>query len=312
MGIFKSLFGGNKNSDSEKTKSFDILKYDGIRAMRIGKLTYAIKCFKEAIGIQEELETMGHLAMAYSQVNQMDEARATMIRMTEIAPEDPVHFLSLANLCYVIEDYPAMDDACQKALALNGESPIAYFLSARAALGMKNGIQCIAMLTKAIMLKDDFTEAYQMRAEVLWSMRQGKDAMEDVEKLLTMNPEDESALLLKGEIMAANGDAESSMELINQVIVLNPFNEKAYLLKGNLLLALKEVDKAIEVYDEAIELKPDFAQVYHERGRAKLEKGDKAGSMEDMKKSIELAPQSGASISGQYNNYEHLTKNVPF
>jgi tetratricopeptide (TPR) repeat protein len=102
------------------------------------------------------------------------------------------------------------------------------------------------------------------------------------------------------------------MNHINKVLSMNPFNEKAYLLKGNLLLALKEVDKAIEVYDEAIELKPDFAQAYHERGRAKLEKGDKDGSMEDMKKSIELAPQSGASISCQYNNYDHLTKNVPF
>jgi hypothetical protein len=34
--------------------------------------------------------------------------------------------------------------------------------------------------------------------------------------------------------------------------------------------------------------------------------------MDEMKKSIELAPQSGAAISGQYNNYEHMTKNVPF
>ena len=43
-----------------------------------------------------------------------------------------------------------------------------------------------------------------------------------------------------------------------------------------------------------------------------MEKGDKEGSMEDMKKSIELAPQSGSAISGQYNNYDHLTRNVPF
>ena len=312
MGFLSSLFGGNKDTESKKEKDFDILKYDGIRAQRIGKLTYAIKCLKEAIDIQEDLEAMNHLATIYTQVNQMDEARSIVVRMTEIAPEEPIHYLSLANLCYMMEDYQDMDEACRKALAINDQIPVAYYLSAKAAIGLKNGIQAIATLTKAIMLKEDYTEAYLLRAEVLWSMRQAKGAMEDIEKLLTMNPEDESALLLKAEITAANGDATQSMDLINEVLSMNPFNEMAYLLKGNLFLALKETDKAIEVYNEAIELNPDFAQAYHERGRAKLEKGDKDASMEDMKKAIELAPQSGAAISGQYNNYDHLTKNVPF
>ena len=38
MGIFSSLFGGNKTPEENQEKNFDILKYDGIRAMRIGKL----------------------------------------------------------------------------------------------------------------------------------------------------------------------------------------------------------------------------------------------------------------------------------
>ena len=289
----------------------DILKYDGIRAQRIGKLTYAIKCFKEAIEIQEDLETMNHLSSAYIQVNQMEEALAVMTRMTEIAPTEPVHFLSLASLCYMMEDYQGMDNACKKALAINEQIPIAYLLSAKAAIGMKNGIQSIAMLTKAIMLNEEFAEAYQMRAEILWAMRQPKDAQEDIEKLLSMNPEDESALLLKGEILAVSGEEEQALQLMNQVLELNPFNEKAYLLKGSYYLLKKEFDKAIAVYDEALEINPNFAQAYHERGRVKLEKGDKQGSMEDMKRAIELAPENGANISGEYNNYEQQ-KNIPF
>ena len=33
--------------------------------------------------------------------------------------------------------------------------------------------------------------------------------------------------------------------------------------------------------------------------------------MEDMKKAIELAPENGANISGEYNNFEQQ-KNIPF
>lgn len=312
MSLFSSLFGGNKDAEAQKKKDFDILKYDGIRAQRIGKLTYAIKCFKEAIEIQEDLETFNHLITAYTQVNQMEEAKAVAIRLTEIAPEDPSSFLTLANLCYLMENYQEMFDACQKALSINDQLPITHFLSAKAAIGLKNNIQAIAMLTKALMLKEDFAEAYLLRAEVLWSMRQAKDAMEDIEKMLEIVPEDESALLLKAEIIASTDEPNQAIHLIDELLAMNPFNEKAYLLKGNLLLAMQETDKAIGIYDEAIELNPNFAQAYHERGRAKLQKGDKEGSMEDMKKAIELAPENGVAISGQYNNYDHLTKNVPF
>ena len=309
MGIFSSLFGGNKKSEEEK--NFDILKYDGIRAMRIGKLTYALKCFEDATALKEDLETMNHQANAYIRVNRMDDARRLMERMTEIAPAQPLVFHSLASLCYMQEDYKAMDEACRKALAVDDQDPGTYFLSAKAAVGLSNGIQAIAMLTKAIMLNEEFVEAYQMRAEILWAMRQPKDANEDIEKLLAINPEDESALLLKGEILAVSGEEEQALQLMNQVLELNPFNEKAYLLKGSYYLLKKEFDKAIAVYDEALEINPNFAQAYHERGRVKLEKGDKQGSMEDMKRAIELAPENGANISGEYNNYEQQ-KNIPF
>lgn len=311
MGFFSSLFGGNKTPEQETEKKFEILKYDGIRAMRIGKFTYALKCFEEATSLKEDLETMQHQANTYVRVNRMEDARKLMERMTEIAPDQPLVFHSLASLCYMQEDYQSMNDACQKALALNDQDPATYFLSAKAAVGMSNGFQAIAMLTKAIMLNEEFVEAYQMRAEILWAMRQPKDANEDISKLLEMNPEDESALLLKGEILAVNGEEEQALELMNQVLALNPFNEKAYLLKGSYYLLKKEYDKAIAVYNDALEINPSFAQAYHERGRVKLEKGDKQGSMEDMKRAIELAPENGTNISGEYNNYE-TQKNIPF
>ena len=309
MGIFSSLFGGSKKTEEEK--NFDILKYDGIRAMRIGKLTYALKCFEEATAIQEDLETMQHQANTYIRINRMDDARQLMNRMTEIASDQPLVFQSLASLCYMQEDYKGMDEACRKALALNDQDPATYFLSAKAAVGLSNGIQAIAMLTKAIMLNEEFVEAYQMRAEILWTMRQAKDANEDIEKLLSMNPEDENALLLKGEILAVSGEEEKALELIDQVLALNPFSEKAYILKGSYFLAKQAFDKALGVYDEALEINPNFAQAYHERGRVKLAKGDKQGSMEDMKRAIELSPENGANINGEYNNYEQQ-KNIPF
>lgn len=313
MGLLSSLFGGNKKdegSEQEKQekKNFEILKYDGIRARNIRQLPYAIKCFEEATAIKEDIETMELLAASYLQTGKTDDARTVYNRLAEIAPENTKVLLSLAGVCFIQEDYPAMKEACEKAISLDDKNKAAFYLAAKAEKGEKNYIQAIVMLTKAIAIDEDFKDAYQVRAEVLWEMRQAKEAIEDLDSILSKESDDEDALVLKGEICAATGNIEEGISYLDKVLSMNPFNEKAYIMKGTALLGNKEFDQAIAVYDEAIELSPENAKLYQERGRAKLLKGDKDGSVEDLKKAIELNPESENLINGNYNNFSQENK----
>ena len=52
--FFKSFFSGKSETpESEKQKNdrkrFEIFKYDGLRAQRMGRPDYAVKCFTEAL-----------------------------------------------------------------------------------------------------------------------------------------------------------------------------------------------------------------------------------------------------------------------
>lgn len=313
MGLLSSLFGGNKKNEGseqekQEKKNFEILKYDGIRARNIRQLPYAIKCFEEATALKEDVETMELLAASYLQTGKTDEARKVYHRLTEIAPDNAKILLSLAGVCFMQEDYPAMKEACEKAIALDEKNKAAFYLAAKAEKGTKNYIQAIVMLTKAIAIDEEFKEAYQLRAEVLWDMRQAKEATEDLDTILSKDSDDEDALVLKGEICAATGNIEDGISYLDKVLSLNPFNEKAYLVKGTALLENKEFDQAIAVYDEALELSPENAKLYQERGRVKLLKGDKDGSVEDLKKAIVLNPESENMISGNYNNFGQENK----
>ena len=182
MGFFKSFFSGKTSNPEEekqknKQKNFEIFKYDGMRAQRMGRADYTIKCFTEALALQEDFETMGYLAQVYIQSNEPDEARKLLEKMTKIEPEHTSTFLTLANVCYMQEDYAAMAEAAQKAIAIEEGSAMAHYLLGKADNGQNDGIMCIAHLTKAIVLKDDFTEARLLRAEALTKMRQYKEAM---------------------------------------------------------------------------------------------------------------------------------------
>lgn len=58
MGFFKSFFSGKSDSPANEKqkneqKNFEIFKYDGMRAQRMGRTDYAIKCFTEALAIRK-------------------------------------------------------------------------------------------------------------------------------------------------------------------------------------------------------------------------------------------------------------------
>lgn len=307
MGFFKSFFTGkpdNPMAEQEKTrqKNFDIFKYDGIRAQRMGRQDYAIRCFTEALALHDDFETRGHLARSYAQTNQLDEARKQLQRMIEMEPSHTETYLTLANICYMQEDYPAMAEAARKAIAQEEGNAVAHYLLAKADSGQGDALMCIAHLTQAITLDENFAEARLLRAEALTAMQQYKEAAEDVGAILAQDPDDENALLLRGRIAEATQAYDKAEGDYRRVTEINPFNTQAYLCLGRLYIARKRLEEAITLLDEAIELNPDTPALYHERGRAKLLNNDKEGSMEDLKKELELNPKEAERLSGEFDN----------
>lgn len=307
--FFKSFFSGKSETpENEKQKNdkknFEIFKYDGLRAQRMGRVDYAMKCFTEALAITEEFETMGYLSQLYVQTSEMDKARELLERMAEIEPDLVSTFLTLANVYYIQEDYKSMEAAAQKAIAIEEGNAMAHYLLGKANKGLNESIMTIGHLTKAIVLKDDFTEARLMRAEALMQLQQYNEATEDIDAVLSQNPEEETAMLLRGKVKEATGKEEEAEENYRAITEINPFNEQAYLYLGQLFITQKKLTEAIGLFDEAIELNPNFAAAFHERGRAKLLNNDKEGSIEDMKKSLELNPKEGESLNGQFNNQQ--------
>ena len=178
--FFKSFFSGKSETpESEKQKNdrkrFEIFKYDGLRAQRMGRPDYAVKCFTEALAIEEDFETMGYLSQLYIQTGETEKARELLEKMAIMEPHVTNTFLTLANVCFIQEDYKAMEEAASKAIAIEEGNAVAHYLLGKARKGQDDDLMTIAHLTKAIALKDDFLEARLMRAEALLKMKQYKE-----------------------------------------------------------------------------------------------------------------------------------------
>lgn len=307
MGFLSSFFSGKKESpettqQKDTQKNFEILKYDGMRAQRMGRLDYAAKCYAEALKLNEDFETMTYLSQVYVRMGQLAEARQLLERMAAVEPGHMETFLTLANVCFMQEDYPAMARAAQQAIAAEAGNAMAHYLLAKSDQGQGDNLMCVAHLTQAIALKDDFTEARLARAEALLGMSQFQEAADDISFILSQDGSNEAALMLRAQWKAATGDEAGAETDYQRVTELNPFSEQAYLHLGKLFIGQKKLPEAIALFDEAIELNPNFVQAYHERGRAKLLSGDKEGAAEDVKKALELNPKEVEALNGNFDN----------
>ena len=272
MGFLKTLFGGRQLSPEEEkreqeAKKFDLLKYDGVKAMKIGQADYAVRCFIEALKLHDDLEVHDYLSQVYLRQGELDDAMDELRTLTAAEPDNVQLLLRLAQVAYMQEDYSTMVEACEQATKKEPENAQAYYLYAQAMQGQQNMVGAVAMLTKAISVQPDYGAAYLMRADVLLKMGDADNADADAQWLLANMEPHEDTLLLKARLEALRGNADEAINYYNKVIELNPFSIVSF----------------------------------RERGQLKFNMGDKAGAEQDMQTVLELDPQQLADVSGEYS-----------
>lgn len=308
--FLKSLFFGEKEEPEEvkKQKNFDVFKYDGIKALRLRQIAYAIRCFEEALKLQEDFETREYLVKAYMQADEPERAIEALEGLIVLEPDNAALLLLRSNLYFMVENYePAIAD-CRRAIEADSGNPQAYFLLAKVQKASKDGLGAALSLSQAIALKEDFAEAYLLRAEVMAEAKDYQEGIEDATRAIDLLPEEENSYLVRGSIYELMNKGELAEKDYRCVIELNPFNEQAYLLLGKFYESHQQWEDALNLWNEVIELKPDFAKAYHERGKIRLAQGDRPGALEDAKKALELDPDGGegSSVEGTYSNFEEM------
>jgi len=272
MGFWKSFFGGEESNPEEEKKNaeiktFDLMKYDGVKAMRMGQFEYAEKCFREALKIQDDLEIHDYLSQTLVRLNRLTEALQELDSIIVAEPDNTAIMLHAAHVAYMLEDYERMKSLCEQALSVDADNAMANYMMAQAALGQGDLISGIARLTKAVVLNDQLGDARLLRAKTLLKMGDVKGAEEDVNWLMEHTFEEEDVLLMAARVAHVKGEDDNALSIYNKVIELNPFQMDAF----------------------------------RERGQIRYEKGDKKGAEEDMQKLLEMSPNELADVSGDYS-----------
>lgn len=309
MDFLKKLFGGepeknNEKNQKNKDKDFDILKYDGLRALQNGQPEYARTCLEHALEIKEDPEALGFLAQALLHLHENEEALGILSRISELMPENVQAHLNVSRIAGRIKNYPTMEAAADQALKIEAKNAEALCLKAEARRENGDLLNAIALLTQATMNDPNLESAYLLRAGTLVLMGQLQNAEEDIDYLLEHFEIKEDYLLRKAEIRHMRGDLEQAIAYFIKVKEANPFNREAYLGLSQAYSENHQLDKALETDNEAIDLIQDFAAGYKERGRIKMLLNDKEGALKDLKRALALDPHEGRELEGLFSNLD--------
>lgn len=272
MGFLKTLFGGDDLSPEEKkereeARQFDVLKSDGVRAMRMGQVDYAEKCFRKALEIKDDLEIHDYLSQVLVHLEKFDEGFDHLKLLAEAQPDNIHILITMAHVAYMKEDYTTMAEVCEKAMLLDKDNAQVLFLYARCSQGQHDLVNAVAMLTKTIMLDESFAAAYLERGEILLGM---------------------------GDVEGASEDADHLMEIADGA-------EDVLLFKSRVLMAQGQFAQAIDVLDRAIEGNPFCTTALKARGTCRLALGDKDGAERDMRQVLDIDPDALSDVSGEFS-----------
>jgi tetratricopeptide (TPR) repeat protein len=264
MGFFKSLFTGKEETEEEKQEQqkqnqFDVFKYDGIQAQRIGKIDYALECFRRALDLQDDTETRVIYANALIAKDDLEAGAEQLEKVREKDPENIDVLLTLADLYFQLEQYEQMETLCNAALQVDDKVAATHYLLAKMYKAKGDMINAVAQCTLAITKQQDapYADAYYLRAQLLMEMQQYTEAQADVDVILQLDEENDEYLMLKGECCEALQKSEEAKECYLKVKELNPYITKAYIRLGAILMAEGKKEEAAKIVEEGLQLAPD-------------------------------------------------------
>lgn len=232
MNIFRTLFGGKETPEEKKKneeKQFDVLKYDGVRALKSGQYAHAIACLCRALEMRpSDLECRDYLSQAYMSSGRLDDAYAQLSQLATACPDNVAVQLRMAELSYMTERYDIMAQACDAALRMEPNNAHALMLAARmhrAQGGTHEALYCVERL---LVNDSSHGSAHLLRGELLLAAGRLDDAEAEARLLASTFADNEDVLLLVARIAAGKGLTEEAIKAYGRVLDANPFSVEAY------------------------------------------------------------------------------------
>lgn len=256
---------GKKHSAAEEAAPY---KFDGLKALRIGNIRYAVMVLERALEIHPEFETRYYYALSLQRSGKAEEA---LVQYDELLKEVPDHFLVLSERAALLlqqDDLEAAESDARKALELaenEDEQTTAHRLLAQILNASGRYEESVAEAEAALAISPQDSVCALTKTKALVSAERHDSALAYIAQAKTEFPEEERFLLYEAYVYEKDGDAPKATETFEQALQIDPFNEEALLGIVRILLSLDNPEEAlrrVKDFSEVGTISPRMKGVY--------------------------------------------------
>jgi len=198
----------NKTVVSKKDRDrAEALCKKGLIMLKAGKEDDAIKCFVQALALNElHDETQHRLAVLYLKKQMYGAAAALFKRLIE-SSENPLYYSHLGLALYKQSDFLEAKNAYQKAVELDPERAARFVSLAQVYRSLDQFSHAAAALNKAIDIEQENIDFLLLMSSTQMDLKNYKEASEILERVLTLEPKNPDAKSMLKEVKNLSEDA---------------------------------------------------------------------------------------------------------
>ncbi|MDY6122164.1 MAG: tetratricopeptide repeat protein [Porphyromonas sp.] len=253
---------GQNKQGKQADRQADTLKFDAIRAMKLGELGFALSALEKSLELRDEFEARYYYVEALLMASRQDEALSQMDLLLDEEPNHLPTLLGRSQLLLHLNRYSdSMADAdkgieLQTATEQEKDDLNLYQLSilkAKALRGLERTSEAIELLAKTAQQHEEIGQTHLLKAEMEIAIGRKEDATDSLLQAGALLPEEERVPLLLAQIAESDNVIDKAFKLYQDALDLNPFCVEALCAKANLRYKQGEWEQAIAMLTEAKE-----------------------------------------------------------
>lgn len=228
------------------------------------------------------------IGMSHYGLNQFAAAAPLLLKASKQDPQNPTLLLTLAHACLFASQYPCVQDAYHRLIALNADSAEVHMLVGEMLDQTKDPVGAVREFRAAIAADPKEPNVHFGLGYLLWTKGQYPEAAQEFQKEIDNDPNHVQAMLYLADAKMQMNQMDDARPLLERIGKLDPNIAMQHLDLGIVYADAGRKEDARAQFEAAIKLSPKnvnahyrLARLYRSMGLTAQAKAefDKAGSL---------------------------------
>lgn len=286
------------------TLKANTLKFDALRALKIGEVDFAIRALHTSLEEIDDPECRLYLAQAFQRKPDLAGSMAELTTILEAYPDYPMALYEATKVSNGLDQHSETIAYAERALATELETAQQaelHRMKAQAQLALGESEQALATIDQALQLTDEVPLYWLIKVKVLIALERWEDALAVALETAEKFPEEERAYLYEGLITYHEGDKERAERAFRQVVETDPFNVEGYMHLTHLVEELRGKEAAADEMEQALDMIPQPTRALLDYAALLYKECDRTKQYEGVQQMLAELPEDAETKAGEVN-----------